>query len=169
MRKHRISLYIILMILYMSFMTACVSPYETYTEEYYIYNETEDTVRLEMNSPIVWDVCPIQNPQETYYDSSCLPIAGGQIVRLHPVIREFRDSRSESKINVVDIIGTHTLLITTRDTLVWEVKYPYMFESDSLWSIYNKRDWQTVKDNQKSHTFYHTFIISSKNIERSAL
>ncbi len=146
---------------------SCIHTHETYTEEYYISNATEDTIRLEISQSVVWDLCASYNPQEVYYDSTCLTIVKGQTVRLHPIVREFRYRQSTSQINVCRLIGTNTKLITKQDTIEWTVKYPHMFNNDSVWSIYNKRDWQTIQDNKKDYTYYHTFIISTDDIERS--
>lgn len=149
------------------FLVACTNPHVTYTEMYFVSNETEDTIYLVTEHPIVWDTCAEENPQRAYFTSDRLPVAGGETVRLHPVTHEFRDQRMNDQINVCPLIGMHSQLVVGADMIVWNVTSPYMFETDSVWSIYNKVDWATVKDNDLPYTYYHTFRITTENIERS--
>ena len=148
-------------------MASCTSPYVTFTETYYISNEAEDTVRLLLEHPVVWDNNASENPQIVYYDSCCLTVSQGSTVRLHPVVRESKDCRSGSRINIAQIIGTSVKLVAGKDTIVWSVKNPYMFTSDRIWSIYNTADWQTTDNPQLPYAYDHTFTISTNRIEGS--
>lgn len=156
-----------LLITCMIFIISCTNPHVTYTEVYYVSNETKDTVYLVTEHSVVWDTCALENPQRAYFSSDRLPIAGGKTVRLHPITREYRDHLTNDQINVCPLIGMHSQLIAGQDTIIWNVTYPYMFETDSVWSIYNKVDWETMKDNDLPYTYYHTFRITIENIERS--
>lgn len=147
--------------------TACTSHYVTYTDSYYVTNATESDISLMTECSIVWDTCSTDNPKRVWFDSTCVVVRAGKTIRLHPVTREYKNNQAGDLLNVVPLIGKSTQLISAADTIIWLVKYPYMFTNDSVWSIYNTNDWQTTTDSILPYTYYHTFIINPKHIERS--
>lgn len=158
---------LILLAMSMLFFTACTSHHVTFTDTYYVTNATENEISLITEHSIVWDTCSTENPQRAWFDSTCVLVQAGKTVRLHPVTREFKDKHSEDRLNVTQLIGNLTQLVSDTDTIVWQVKYPHMFTNDSVWSIYNTTDWQTAKDSEMPYMYYHTFVITTEQIERS--
>lgn len=150
---------------------SCTAPYTTFTDTYYIHNATDNVISLTTEHPVVWDTCAPENPQKVWFDSTTIFLKAGKTIRLHPIVREFKykSVSVNDRLNVTWLIGTSTRLTAGTDTIVWQVQHNYMFESDSVWSIYNKRDWQTIKDNDLPYTYYHTFEITSEKIERNKL
>ena len=146
-------------------LTSCIDQYATFTDIYYIHNKTLSEIVLETNHDLVWDTCGTSNPYRVSYNS--VRISPLQTIRIHPVVRSERYQSGESTPNITPLIGTQNPLIYDSDTIEWEVDYPRMFTNDSVWSIYNTQYWQTVKDSDAPYTFYHTFVITTENMERS--
>ena len=147
--------------------TACTSPYVTFTDTYFITNSTANEISLLMEHSVVWDTCAGDNPQRAWLDSTCVQIQAGKTIRVHPITREYKDKRGDYRLNVVPLIGSSTQLVSGIDTIGWQVKNPYMFTNDSVWSIYNTADWQTTEETDVPYTYYHTFVITAEQIERS--
>ena len=89
-------------------MASCTSPYVTFTETYYISNEAEDTVRLLLEHPVVWDNNASENPQIVYYDSCCLTVSQGSTVRLHPGSIDSQPSALEAPATGSPAEGSYT-------------------------------------------------------------
>lgn len=148
--------------------SACVNPYETMTDYYYFANHADDTVRLLLNGSVAWDTCAAENVQRVWRDSNALIIAPRKTACLHPIRRTFSNKYAEHWWTVVSMVGHSVQLIYRNDTISWQNgRTSEMFTSDEVWSIYNRASWQTVKDKKQPYTYYHTFLITTDEIERS--
>ena len=150
-------------------LTSCVNKYTMFTDVYYVTNATDSTLRILTENSIVWDTCATNNLQHVWYNSGCVQIKPHKTIRLHPISREYKHMHAEDRMNIVTAIGKSAKLIIGTDTIQWSVTNPYMFTDTRTWSIYNTECWQTVEDKQVPYTFYHTFTISTDDIERSLL
>lgn len=154
-------------LLCLCFLTACSEQSATYTDCYYISNETSGEICLVTECAVVWDTCAPANIQRAWYSSNSIRMSSGQTVRLHPIAREYKLATVGDKMNVVPCLGMSTRLTIENDTVSWQTERPYMFYDDTVWSIYNTRDWTTEKDKEYPYTFHHTFVITQENIERA--
>lgn len=150
---------------------------ETITDVYYICNNVEDTVFLNFSHSIYWDTCSVYSTESYSYirfANEELAIPARSMARLHPVIRTLRDPGA-LQLYPIEIIGTKTKLIISTDTISWYCAYrdvpplrdPSMFTSDTIWSIYNTESWQTIQSEELPYTFYHTFLVTRTDVERS--
>ena len=150
---------------------SCGNPYVTVTDSFFIANESDSTIQIVLNQSVVWDTCATcavgDDLTRVWYNSNTMPIKAGGKVRLHPIRKEYTGDIPDRHWNVAPVIGSSTQLIAGMDTIVWQVKNPYMFTSDSVWSIYNTEDWTSEKDSTILHSYYHTFVITTEKIERS--
>lgn len=152
-------------------MASCRNDRVVITNVYYIQNDLDQLVALTFSKMVPWDTCATGSFFQVMYDSVCPEIPPHKAIRLHPIQREYKTIASHS-IDPGHFLGGFTKLIVHSDTIVWEskyAKYGHMFSSDSIWSIYNYEDWQTVQADDVLNTFYSTFHITQENIERSAL
>lgn len=140
----------------------------TITDYYYLTNNADDTVRLLLNGSVVWDTCAAENVQRVWRDSNALIIAPRQTASLHPIRRSFSNKFAEHWWTIVGMLGRSVQLVYRNDTISWQNgRTSEMFTSDEVWSIYNKENWQSVQDKNLPYTYYHTFLITTDEIERS--
>lgn len=147
-------------------LTACIHPYTTYTDTYYVVNQTAEPILLVTGSPITWDTCATANPQRAWYNSCEIAVPAGQTIRIHPITREYKHQDTGDRMNVRQVVGSTLLLVAGSDTIEWKAqKYDYLYGEE--WSFYDAEDWISTEDKDKPYCFYHTFIIDQEKIERA--
>lgn len=145
---------------------SCGHPYTTYTDTYFVSNQTEEEIRLVLDQAVMWDTCSIVNPQRAWYSTNNIPIAAGKTIRLHPIRREYKHVRAGDVLLISRIIGASAQLIAGNDTIIWkEHRYDYVYGDE--WSIYNDTDWVTTEDKEEPYRYDHTFVIDHQKIERA--
>lgn len=151
--------------------SSCTNEREVVTDIYFIHNDLEQPVTLVFSNPVPWDTCLSGDFVRVMYDSICPNLPAQKTIRLHPVLRKYKKPENHDyQINPGYIFGGITKLIVNTDTIIWQSKYGkygHMFSTDSIWSIYNYENWQTVQAEDMPYTFYSTFTITPSHVERS--
>lgn len=156
-------------------LAACEGPKETITDVYYIHNRCSQLITIDFGHPLFWDTCSAGSTAThcyVRYESEQVELPSGQIIRLHPVCRKAGDPLGHQP-NALFVLGVSIQLITSDDTIQWYPAWkdrlpdeePCMFDNDSVWSIYNVSNWQTIQDENLPYTYYHTFSVTEKDIE----
>lgn len=170
--KHSSNIILLLAILMLS--NACTRK-ETITDVYYIHNDLDYDVMFDFSNQVLWDDCSDTTLHYTRVNEGAKTIIlpAHSTIRLHPICREYANPSSH-QIAPYYIIGEHTLFVANTDTIRWQAAIRStpptyrlsMFTSDSVWSIYNTKNWQTVQDNIMPYTYYHTFSVTESDLER---
>lgn len=156
-------------------LSSCVDKKEEFTDVYYIHNELEEPISLVLQMSVYWDTCStysIQNNTRVWFSKEEVVIPTHTTIRLHPISR--RNILPEAhQPDIASLLGYRTKLIIGSDTIVFNSAvrqsppaiFPAMFTDDSIFSIYNTMCWQTVQASDMPNTYYHTFSITTKNLE----
>ena len=151
-------------LLFIVCLSSCGHPYTTYTDTYFVSNQTEEGIRLVLDQAVMWDTCSTVNPQRAWYSTGNIPIAAGKTIRLHPIRREYKHERAGDVLEIGRMIGASAQLIIGKDTFIWK---EHEYVDDNEWSIYNNTDWVTTEDKDEPYRYDHTFVIDYQKIERA--
>jgi len=155
-------------------LASCRDDRVVVTDVYYIQNEMDKPVTLDFSNLLFWDTCTASlsdKHTQVYFESDDIEIPAHGTIRLHPISRDYVNP-SAHEVNLVHAIGARTTLVSDSDTVSWiayktKINTYRMFTSDSIWSIYNTNNWQTISDENVPYTYYNIFSITQKDIERS--